>query len=97
MNDLTGQYVIIRTYSAGCFAGVLKSRDGKEVELTEARRLWSWEGGASLSQLAATGPSKPERCKFAVGVDVVLTEAIEIITATEAARKVIEAVPVWLA
>jgi hypothetical protein len=35
-----GKYVIVRTYSAGVFAGNLQSRDGKEVVLTDARRLW---------------------------------------------------------
>ena len=49
------KYVIVRTYSAGVFAGNLKSRDGKEVTLTNARRLWYWSGAASLSQLAVAG------------------------------------------
>lgn len=37
-----GTHVIVRTYSAGVFAGTLKSRDGKEAVLTEARRIWYW-------------------------------------------------------
>lgn len=90
-------YVIVRTYSAGCFAGELMARDGKEVQLANARRLWSWAGAASLSQLAAEGTSQPLRCKFPAAVDVVLTEAIEVITVTDAARKSIEDVPVWRA
>ena len=39
-----GPYVIVRTYSAGCFAGTLVSRKGKEVEMKDARRLWYWKG-----------------------------------------------------
>ena len=35
-------YVIVRTYSAGVFAGTLESRKGKEVVLSAARRLWYW-------------------------------------------------------
>lgn len=89
-------YVVVRTYSAGCFAGYLKRRDGKEVELVQARRLWYWKGAASLSQLAMEGVSCPSECKFPVAVEsIVLTEAIEIINATEAARKSIEGVPEW--
>jgi hypothetical protein len=89
-------YVIVRTYSAGVFAGTLKSRNGKEVVLTNARRLWYWDGAASLSQLAVDGTKKPENCKFPVAVPkVLLTEAIEILEVTPAARKSIEAVPVW--
>ena len=91
-----GKYVIVRTYSAGVFAGVLQSRDGKEVILHQARRLWYWDGAASLSQMAMEGVKAPQNCKFPVAVDrIVLTEAIEIIDATEVARKSIERVKIW--
>ena len=42
------KYVIVRTCSAGVFAGYLKSRKGQEVSLVSARRLWYWNGAASL-------------------------------------------------
>ena len=91
-----GQYVIVRTYSAGVFAGKLEKREGKEVELSGARRLWYWAGAASLSELAQKGTKKPAACKFPVAVEqVLLTEAIEILPATEAARLSIESVPEW--
>ena len=92
-----GDYVVVRTYSAGVFAGTLKARSGKEVSLTGARRIWYWSGAASLSQLAVDGTSQPKKCKFAVPVDVDLTEAIEIISTTEKARESIKAVPTWMA
>ena len=34
------KYIICRTYSAGVFAGYLESRNGQEVVLRNARRLW---------------------------------------------------------
>ena len=90
--------VIVRTYSAGVFAGTLESRKGQEVVLTNARRLWYWAGAASLSQLAVSGTSKPESCKFPVAVPrVELLQAVEILDLTEAARKSIESVPEWKA
>lgn len=90
------QYVIVRTYSAGVFAGYLKSRKGKEVVLNNARRLWYWTGAASLSQLAVDGTKSPDTCKFPIQVsEVTLIEAIEILAVTEIARKSIEAVKVW--
>ncbi len=89
-------YVIVRTYSAGVFAGNLQSRNGQEVVLTDARRLWYWAGAASLSQLAVNGTSKPEDCKFPVAVPrVVLLEAIEILDVTDVAEASIKAVKVW--
>lgn len=90
------KYVIVRTYSAGVFAGELESRKGCEVVLRKARRIWYWEGAASLSQLAMEGTKEPSKCKFPCAVDrVELLEAIEIIDTTPAARKSIEGVPVW--
>ncbi len=89
-------YVIARTYSAGVFAGYVKERNGKEIVLTNARRIWSWDGAASLSQLAVDGTSKPEKCKFPVEVpEVILTELIELLSVTEKAKQSIEGVPVW--
>jgi hypothetical protein len=93
-----GKYVIVRTYSAGVFAGTLVARKGKEVELTGARRLWYWDGAASLSQLANTGTSKPQNCKFPAPVGrILLLEAIEIIPVLPVAKKSIEGVKSWTA
>lgn len=96
MSFETGTHVIARTYSAGVFSGTLKSRNGKEAVLTEARRIWYWDGAASLSELATKGTSKPSNCKFPAPVsEVLLTEVIEIIPTTEAARMSIAEVPTW--
>ena len=93
---MIGKYCMVRTYSAGVFAGTLVERNGKEALLSNARRIWYWDGAASLSQLAQSGTSKPEHCKFPEPVDeVLLTEVIEIIPITDKARASIEAVPVW--
>ena len=93
---MIGKICLVRTNSAGVFLGKIVERDGKEVRLTNARRIWYWEGAASLSQLANEGTSKPGKCKFPSPVaEVVLTEAIEIIPATEAAIASIAAVPEW--
>ena len=92
------KYVIVRTFSAGVFAGELESRNGREVVMRNARRLWYWKGAASLSQLAQEGVKYPADCKFPVAVDrVELLEVIEILDVTAAARANIEAVPVWKA
>lgn len=92
------KYVIVRTDSAGVFAGFLESRYGRAVTLRQGRRLWYWEGAASLSQLAVSGTSKPKQCKFPIAVDrVELLEAIEILDVTAEARASIEQVSVWAA
>ena len=95
MKKTSKNFVVVRTYSAGAFAGYLESRNGKEVQLTNARRLWYWSGAASLSQLAIDGVANPNECKFPAPVDIVLTEAIEIINTTPKAKKSIEGVKIW--
>lgn len=91
-----GRYVIVRTYSAGVFAGTLVSRKGKEVVLAGVRRIWYWKGAASLSQLAVSGTSDPGGCKFPPEVSrIELTEAVEILDVTEAARQSIASVKPW--
>lgn len=92
------KYVIVRTYSAGVFAGYIKSRKGSGIVMTNARRLWRWAGAASLSQLAMEGVCKPQECKFPCEVDEVeLLQVIEIDTCTEKAKQSIKDVPVWTA
>ena len=90
------KFVMVRTQSAGVFAGFLKSQKGKEVVLQDARRIYYWDGAASLSQLSMEGTSKPQNCKFPVAVDeVLLLEAIEIIPITAKAKVSIDGVAVW--
>ena len=91
--DVTGKKVSrpnIDIYIISCF------QEGKEVELIQTRRIWYWEGAASLSQLAMEGTSKPKDCKFPCAVNSIkLMEAIEIIACTEKSRKSIQEVAVW--
>lgn len=94
--ETSQNYVIVRTYSAGVFAGNLEKRNGKEVVLRNARRIWYWDGASSLSQLAIDGPQKPENCKFPDEVpEIILTEAIEIIPCSKKAESAIKKVKIW--
>lgn len=96
IENLIGKRVIIRAYGAGVFYGTLSEVDGDTVELTGARRLWYWDGAASLSQLAAEGTTVPQNCKFTVTVEsIVILKVIEIIPVTEQAQESIENVKVW--
>ena len=93
---MINRYCMVRSKSAGVFAGTVIKREGGEVLLKNARRIWYWEGAATLSQLATEGTSKPKNCKFPPPVDeVLLFEVIEIIPITDAAVKSIAEVPEW--
>ena len=94
--DLIGKVCMVRTHSAGVFAGRVVSREDKEFVLTDARRIWYWSGAASLSQLAIDGTADPKNCKFPAPVpEVLLTEVIEVIPMTQKAIQSIASVPVW--
>ena len=98
VKEKSSECKIVRTYSAGVFYGIVESRTGREVVMRDARRVWCWEGAASLSELAMHGTSKPEGCKFPCKVDrVELLEAIEILDMTEKAKKSLDSVKVWSA
>ncbi len=76
--------------------GTLMEREGREVRLSGARRIWYWAGAATLSQLAMEGTSKPGACKFPAPVDeVLILDAAEILAVTERARESIAKVPAW--
>jgi len=90
------EFKIIRTYSAGVFAGYIEEQDGKEVVIRDAVRIWSWSGAASLSQLAVDGTNSPSNCKFAIAVDKIkVLEAIELLNVTQKAKDNILSVPSW--
>jgi hypothetical protein len=92
--------VCIRTYAAGVFIGYLNEIEdtysGRVVSLLKARRLWKWDGAASLSQLAMEGVKKPENCKFSMEVsEVTLVNVVEMLPVTEEAKNSIDFVEVW--
>lgn len=93
---MNGKYVIVRGDRSGVFAGTLESYEGREVVLTNCRRLWYWDGAASISQIAKEGVKSSNACKFTVTVDrIVILDAIEIIPTTAEAEAIIKAVREW--
>jgi hypothetical protein len=79
-------FVVVRTYSAGVHVGNLVRREGKEVELTNARRVWRWRGANTLHELALCGASVTGYTRISDPVtSIVLTEVIEVIQCTHVA------------
>jgi hypothetical protein len=75
----TGPEVIVRTYSAGVHVGTIKERDGKEVTLINARRIWQWQGAFTLNAVAMSGVKRSSSRISASVPTITLLEAIEII------------------
>jgi hypothetical protein len=96
MNYPINEIVIVRADRAGVFFGTLAEKEGNEVKLTNCRRIWYWDGAASLSELAVNGVTNPGDCKFSVPVQsIVVLGVIEIIPCEQKAIESINAVPVW--
>jgi len=95
------KFYIVRGDRSGVFFGNIAekqpARDGKaEVLMTNVRRLYYWDGAASISQLATDGTVKPNDCKFTVTVDeILILDAIEIDLCSEKAINSIKAVSEW--
>jgi len=90
--------VLVRSHDAGVFYGHPVKRNGDEIVLSNARRVWYWAGAATLSQLAVDGTSKPTECKFPVAVNsITILGVCEIIPMTVKAVESLDSVPVWSA
>jgi hypothetical protein len=89
---MIGKQVVVRTYSAGVHFGTLVAREGKEVVLSDARRLWYWDGAFTLSAVSTAGIGP--RSKLSVSVpEILLTEAIEIIPTSPEASEILRTMP----
>lgn len=96
VSNILNKKVIVRGDRSGVFFGTLVAKEGTEVKMEKCRRLWYWDGAASISQIAMEGVKRPDNCNFTVTVDeIIITDAIEIIPCTEDAIKNLESVAVW--
>ena len=88
---------IIRTYSAGVFYGWVDRSDKSEARtIYNSRRVWYWDGAASLSQLANDGSKRPSNCKIAQIVgETDLMNIIEVIPVSESAKTILDGIKVW--
>jgi hypothetical protein len=79
-----GAFVLLRTFSSGVHYGFMEEKNLTsggfyEVRLSNAKRLWSWNGALSLSEVAMSG-IKIDGSKIATTVDEIeLPNVIEII------------------
>ena len=100
IKKLVGKKVIIRSYGAGVFFGTLNEAEPTEdkwtVELLNCRRLWSWSGACSITQLAVDGTKEPDNCKFTITEkSIIVSSVIELHECTDKAIESIENVKEW--
>ncbi len=89
-------YVIVRGDRSGVFFGELANKNGQEVTLNNARKLFYWSGAGAVEQIAVDGVRNPEDCKFTVVVEeITVLDAIQILPCTEKAVNIIKGVKEW--
>ncbi len=97
-----GTYVIARCRDAGVHAGVLVSTDEHHTVLSGTRRIWSWSGAASLSEIAVYGLNPAKCASSRIGAVEPLkrlrdADICELTVCTPEGRASVEGMPVWRA
>ncbi len=90
-------YCVVRTYSAGVHIGYVKSfgeKHPQHAELVNSRRLHSWSGACSLSQVAMEGVSESSRIAMILP-SLELTDVIEVIKCSKEAANFFQSVKAW--
>jgi hypothetical protein len=96
MENLIGKKVIVRADRAGVFFGTLTAKEGSEVQLKDARKLYYWSEACAIEQIALEGVKNPKGCQFTVvNSESTILGVIQILPCTEAASTNIENVPEW--
>ena len=92
--------VLIRSRDAGVHFGILEKEEftpsGKVVTLSKTRRVYYWDGAASLSQMALEGVAKPDNCKISVILESnEIVNVIETLPLTKKAFDNLYGVKIW--
>lgn len=97
LKELYGKTVLVRDHMAGVHVGTLEdfSAENKSATLTKARKVWYWDGAASVHGIAANG-LKHKTSKVAPEVARVTTlNVIEVVECSEEGAKSVREAPVW--
>ena len=70
--------VITRARDSGVHVGRLLRREGREVELADARRIWHWKGANTLNEVAVDGVAKGSKVSQPVS-SIILLDVCEVI------------------
>ncbi len=98
-HPLLSEVVLVRDNGAGVHVGTLAEIDtaSGRIVLTDARKVWYWEGAASVHGIAARGLD-PAGSKVAPAVARVESfAAVEVVAMTSEAVENVMGCPEWLA
>jgi hypothetical protein len=96
--ELVGKPVIVRSRYSGVHFGYYNSHKGREVNLTNCRRMWRWWAAKqmTLSAVAEFGLNHEKDLRIQNTLpSICILDACEIIPCTEIAKNSIESVEVY--
>jgi hypothetical protein len=88
MKKYIGKYVVVRTVSAGVHVGIVEELQGDICVLTQSRRIWSWEGAFTLSEISKNGLATTSKLSETVD-EIYLTGVVEVIPCTGTAQTIL--------
>lgn len=95
MKNQIGKKVIVRADRAGVFYGTLTAKEGDEVQLSNARKIYYWSGANAIQQIATDGVDGVNS-KLTVSVEeITVMQVIEIIPCTEKSITNLENLKEW--
>jgi len=98
MQNLLNKKCIVRADRSGVFYGTLTAKEGSEIQLANARKLYYWSGANTVEDLALRGVLKANNCKFTdIVEEITINNYLQILPCTEEAISNIENVTVWKA
>lgn len=84
---MIGEFVLIRTHSAGVHCGTLADCSGTVMVLIDARRVWRWKGANTLHELALHGADEDYTRISEPVPRIMLTQGVEVIPCSEKAKR----------
>ena len=78
-SEYIGRYVIVRTYSAGVWFGKVLKKEGNEIILGDAKRMFYWEAKKSISLSAVARYGLTDSSRICPKVKQVWLQPIELI------------------
>lgn len=94
-------FVLLRCNMAGCHYGYMyeegeMSGEFFKVTLLQSRRIWSWAGAHTLSDLAMNGSTNPKDCQVSLPIEGKhILAACEIIRCSEKGKASLQGIQIW--
>ena len=93
--ELINKEIIARIERAGVFHGTLDYLDAEIIRMKDVRRIYSWEGALSVTDMAVNGISRGKITPPVSVVEFMSNNIIELNKCSEKATRSIESIQTW--